>query len=906
MNTKEISIDNIKENGVVKASEDAPTPEHLEKGEEPQPPMPDFPTFGNVMDCDTFLEELHKVKNIFDKDAIKLYPQLAWQATLNKLVQMKDAITNLWKQLKSIVGEIVQEIVDLYKDVIAFFDCELKKIKSLFKKYKKATTEKEKEEKLKELKKFGKNVLEILGIVEIYYALLSLWKVMKNMWGVAKDGWQKMITNFKSLKDVLSDCDTPLGAKIVNWINTLLPIIAALALTVLAAIDMCKENQKANEKNLEEGLKDIEKPIDVTDLSILLKKAKEKKEDDNKEEQKDSSIISICPVETPNEEVAPEEQFRYAIEVALNYNNFSFIKNINDDIKLNDVIGYIEGIPIKSKIEGKVIEKKDRHIIIKPNEITSDVSINIEEDNRVDKLIEAYENITKIETILKDDILYTYRPFYTYNANFIDSSLLTLEEVERILNNETTTVDSLYNEMLDEYQKVTKKMENDIENISSKSNIEKKLNKENGLLEIKDDIMDVKEKYFSYIFSTINNNDKNFDTYKEVNYKLCDFYLWLMSGFDYDKDNQYKVELLEIINSFIKERKVRESFERGNIIVKINNIAEEIDGKKNFFKNKLEKNLSSLNLNNIDETHKYLNKIFSIKGVESSSTTLDTNNMNSDNINSMMNSNESSLSANDKKNIEKDKKSKKIAVLLYLWKECENTIKSEKTLKEQVLYEYNTLKAFYNKLKNDYEENKKITNDTSSFAEINWPTNGIIYINNIEHKHYLFINDANGNDNISEDDGNNQLSTKTKYEPTTYMYWLKYCGVASMINCMLPQFWGTGLIVAGAPMMMPIILIPTYVFGKNTIHVLGIGICGLAIYPMLIISNMTGDVYSYLPVINIVLELTREMVNNIKQQTNSQLKLVSQSQIDKYDKLIKETEEEIEKVKKEINVLKNL
>lgn len=897
MNIEEISIDSIREKAIKKASDNAPKQEFIQDVSLPQPPMPDFPTFGNVTDCDTFLEELHKVKNIFDKDAIKLYPQLAWQAILNELVQMKEAIVQLWNQLKSMVKEIVQEIVDLYRDIIAFFDSELKKVKALFRKLKKATSEEEKQALKEELKKYGKNILEILGIVEMYYTLLGLWQMMKNLWGVAVEGWQKMINNFRSLKEVLSDCDTPLGVKIVTWVDILLPIIATLALTVLAAIDMCKENKKANEKNLEEGLKDIEKPSEITDLSLLLKKAKTKSEEKEENEQEDSSIISICPVETNEESIQLEEEFRYALEVALNYNNFYFTKDVNEEIKLNDIIGYIEGTPIKSKIEGTVIEKKDRHIIVKPFQIDENVSIEVKEDDELNNIIDAFENITKIESVLKDDIIYTYKSILLKNSIYDE--------------NATTNYEEKYESMISKFSSETKKMENDIIEICDKSNIEKRLEEENGLLTIKEDIMTVKNNYFSYIFSTIKSNDKKFNSNEKNNYTLCDYYFNFISNFDYDKDNKYKVELFDIVNSFIQDRKKKESFDISKIISKINVIAEEINKEENFFQLKLEENLPKLNLNNIEEIYEYLKKLFSIKNVETSEIKLDLNNINSEEVNNLMNNNsEPALSEDDKNNIANDKKCKKIATLLYIWQECKNNTNNEKTLYEQTLYEYDKLKTFYNKLQEDYKTYNDITNNLESFAEIKWPTNGIIYIDNIEHRHYLFINDAKSSngleEEISEEDGNNQLSTKTKYEPTSYMYWLKYCGMASMINCIMPQYWGTGIIIAGVPMMMPIILIPIYVWGKNTIHVLGLGICGIAIYPMLLISNMTGDMYSYLPPVNMVLDMAKEIVDNLKKQTTPQLKMISESQINMYDELIKKTERDIENVKKEMSIIKNL
>ena len=903
-----LSIEEIRENKIKKI--DNPKDKvlnefNLEDISMPEPPIVDLPSLNEVVDCDSLLAELSKIKDlpynikllIIQKwEEVKYLAQLIFYNTVNKIIQLKDFIKQLWQQLKDAVKEIIKEIYDLYKDIIAYFKGKWKKLMSLFKKMKKSASPEEKEELKKQILSYGDKVLEMLGIYELWQTLQDLWVMLKNLWGVAKEGWNNMINSFKSLGEVLKDKDTPLIAKIAGWINLLLPILAALALAVLAAVEMSKKKQKANEKTLEEALEDIEKPNDISDLSLLLKDARVTQEKiDNEEEiiiNEDSSTISICPILTPDTSLSEEDYGGYAIEIGLDYSTFSFNKEINEEIKLNDIIGYVENTPIKSKIEGKVIEKKNRYILVKTNDVEDIKEIEPQEDETINSIIKAFENIGYIEDTLKNDVLYTYKTVIYRNTIYDFNSI--------------TNANNSYNEIINDFTKETKKLEDNIKSICNKDNINKKLEKENGLLEIKDEIMDLKSKYFSYIIDTLNDKNKTLYSNEEVDYKLLDYYYEFILNTNYNDKNPYNIKLFDIINSFIQDRKKLEKLNR-DIKEDINNIALKIDkNKKNFFEYNIEKEIGKLNLNNINDTYEYLKKLFGIKNVESKEIKIDSDNINSDTINEITNSNTEALSEEDMKNINNDMLVKKIAVLLYVWHNYKNNTNNEKTLKEQTIYEFDTLINFYNKISEEYKKNNDIINNIDSYKEASWPCAGTIYIDNLEYKHYLFINNKENND-VSEEEGNNQVSTKTKYEQTTYQYWLKYCGMATLVNCMLPMYWGTGFLVSGVPMPMPIILIPIHVVSGSCTCVIGLSICGIWIDAMMIFSNMSANMSSFILPINMVIEMTNTMLDNIKRKTTSKtLKEIGEVQIKVYDNLIRDTEKEIEDIKKEMDILKSM
>lgn len=898
------SIEEIRNNKIKKSTNKEKKEWNIEDISMPEPPIVDLPSLNDVMDCDSLLAELSKIKDlpynikllIIQKwEEVKYLAQLVFYNTINKFIQLKDFIKQLWQQLKDAVKQIIEEIYEMYKDIIAYFKGKWKKLISLFKKMKKSASPEEKESLKKELLSYGDNILEMLGIYELWQTLQDLWVMLKNLWGVAKEGWNNMINSFKSLGEVLKDKDTPIIAKIAGWINLLLPILAALALAVLAAVEMSKKKQKANEKTLEEALEDIEKPKDISDLSLLLKDARVTQEKiENGEEiitNEDSSTISVCPILTPDTSLSEEDYGGYAIEIGLDYSTFSFNKEINEEIKLNDIIGYVENTPIKSKIEGKVIEKKNRHILVKPNEIEEVKEIEVQEDETINSLIKAFENIGYIEDVLKNDALYTYKTILYRNTIYNFYSI--------------TNTNAKYEEIINDFNNETKKLEDKIKNICNKDNITKKIEKENGLLEIKDEIMEIKSKYFSYIIDILNNN-KSLSSNEQIDYKLLDYYYNFILNINYNDKNPYSVELFNIINSFIQDRKKIEKLNR-DIKEDINNIALKIDkNKKNFFEYNIEKEIGKLNLNNINETYEYLKKLFGIKNTESKQIKMDSDNINSDTINEITNSNAETLSEDDMKNITNDVLVKKIAVLLNVWHNYKNNVNNEKSLNEQTIYEFNILIEFYNKIISEYVKNNDIINNIDSYKEASWPCAGTIYIDNLEYKHYLFIKE-NVNNDVTEEEGNNQVSTKTKYEQTTYQYWLKYCGMATLVNCMLPIYWGTGFLVAGVPMPMPIILIPIHVVSGSCTCVIGISICGIWVDAMMIFSNMSANMSSFILPINMVIEMTNTMLDNIKRKTTSKtLKEIGEAQIKVYDNLIRNTEKEIEDIKKEMDILKSM
>lgn len=861
--------------------------------------MPEFimPTNEEeINDCDAFMMKLFNKKEskLNIKNKIKEKAQREFKNRLNDIIQLKDIVVNSWNNIKEICKNIINIIVDEYKNVISYFNAEFAKIKNIFKSLKKSTSledKKIKRERLKkEIKKYGGDILEIFGIVEIYYSLKSVWGMLKNIWGGTKNTWNDLINNFKELKNLFKDNETSIGKKVYNWTSSILVLLANLAIGCLAAIENAKTLQKENEDVTENILEQINKEkIESNNLqnkSFLLTEYKKDNHNSSKENKKDTSICSICPVEYDNTPIT-DEYIGYAIEIGMDINTYSLNKNINDNIFINDIIGYIDKKPIKSKIEGIVIDRNDRYLLVKPNN-NFDISFaneTNEDNNEINKIVDAFDNLTKIETLIKEDVIFTYKPIFIKN------------NLGPNKNDSKTSATEKYNNLIEKYNKKVKELENNIKQKTNSNAVREALNKnDNGLILLKDEILKLKKNFFSETLSYLTSNNTTYTSSNQEDYKLIDYYYQWLYNFNYDKDNPYKNELYNIIFNFIQDRKKIESLNVDNIKKDFNKLALDIQKDKNFF-DKIKNNIK--NLSNVEDIYNIIKKTCNIE-VSFDSKEINTELINGEYINSMLNNNDNNseevLSDKDKEKIKKDKIAKKLAIMLHLllFDNKTNTTNDKKTLKSQTSYESEIIITFYYKILTKYNYYLKITENIDSLNNnIQWPIDSIIYIDNKKYTHFLFTNEKND-------------IIVSEYESNTYMYWLKYCGMATLVNCALPMYWGTGFIAAGVPVLLPIILIPIHVVKGSCICVIGLGICGMAVYPMLIYANMSEEIMSYLFPVNMTIDILKDLIKTTKEKSKEIIKEKFNSNIKSIDKMINKTKKEIEDIKKEIEISKNI
>ena len=225
-----------------------------------------------------------------------------------------------------------------------------------------------------------------------------------------------------------------------------------------------------------------------------------------------------------------------------------------------------------------------------------------------------------------------------------------------------------------------------------------------------------------------------------------------------------------------------------------------------------------------------------------------------------------------------------------------------------------------------YNNNNQMIEDGSAFFKFNqvdWPGASSVTKDNIPHDFYFIeeksspaedmknaINEAKG---IKTDQPNNALkdytytedSVRTQYGINSYKYWLRYCTVATLVNCMLPMYWPTGMLVAGAPLKLPIIFIPIIVLCSRVILVIGIGLCGIVPMPMFLLMNVSDIPGFAIPILNTMVDMMKGLSSMIMSLGQKSVKEMIKIAIKKEDDKINQINDEIKKINQEITNLKN-
>jgi hypothetical protein len=212
-----------------------------------------------------------------------------------------------------------------------------------------------------------------------------------------------------------------------------------------------------------------------------------------------------------------------------------------------------------------------------------------------------------------------------------------------------------------------------------------------------------------------------------------------------------------------------------------------------------------------------------------------------------------------------------------------------------------------------YIDNNEKINDGTLFEEFQepiWSGPTTIYKDNIPHKFYFIEQSAKISDKMkigilngsieSIDEEYPEDGTETQYGIGDYEYWVKYCGIATIVNCMLPMYWPTGLVISGIPIPMPIIYMPFTVINGRVTVVIGMGICGICPLPMMLFVNFGDMPGSLIPTLNIAVDSLRGLSSVILNNANTPMKIAINDNIEKQDKIINELNNKQNELKNKI------
>lgn len=713
-------------------------------------------------------------------------------------------------------------------------------------------------------------VIEILHLKEIL-------EIFKSIYTASVSTIKYIISALKNADDLsdknmdINNSINDLWKKIKNTVKSLLPLLDKLLLLVGIYLANLLSYKDLGQNNLNNELNNLDKNINTNDSSIKINNNFYNIDDnDNLQSTNsdDSSLISICPIPTESSDInslfnnngIPNKAY---IEIDKS-NQFNFNVSLNQDVSTNTILGYINGLPIKSHISGKIVDIHDNYI-----EIDNYVEFNVGFEN-VNKIVENFESLNNLEDFLRDYSVETLLPKITNNKLSKKTNLWLLKNLELKLN-----VD-IYNNVIDNKNKLIDSYYNDIKNINNESSITSLCENDNTDQYLYD-VLNIKKNFYKNLFDLYNNNYECSQTLlNNSDYKLYTYYLNIYSNLDSSTSNKYILNFKTILNNILLTRFTADNINIYDLINQINKICNETFNNKNNYNyyNDLNNKFKDSNFD-YDSIFNYLNS-------------LNTNNNENitNNINTVINLFEF-IKNIYKNNLINDSNNKTIKY-------------TEDQLIELTKSEIKELNSFISNLINEYYDLYDKCYNYDYNDEIKWPACSTIINNNMLYSYYLFNPNktTNNYDNASE-----KFSGTTNIETDNIKYWKKYCSLATLLSI---PYLSTGLIIAGTPVLLPIVYVPiTVIKLKAMIIVIGLGICGIAIYPMTLYVNTSAEYATIVVATMMALDAIKQSFENDLNNENNSITLIANNLIKQLNNDNDNIDLQIKEINKQIDELKN-
>lgn len=743
--------------------------------------------------------------------------------------------------------------------------------------------EKRKQEFREYLNSIGDYAAELVLSILSIEAIQKLIEIFKSLYTMGKNGIEAIIKLFRKIDDNSNESDNkkdepdastnkggfPLWKKIKSIITSVLPSLDKLVLMLgLYLLNLSKFKDKGD-NNIKDELGD-ENEFDANELKNNIDKESNIINDSS---ILDSSIFSICPIFESSDDMDSNIGSPTKAIIEINKKNtYAFNINKYDDVSTNTILGNINGVPLKSHISGKVIDIQTNSL-----EIDNYVEFNVGLE-KSEEISNNFQNLNYIEEFIKDNIIESMLPTVTIKK--LLKSEYNNELIWKAKNNNLDLNTKIYNNLIKEKEKLVDNYYNDIKNINDEGSIKTYCENENTdeylnkVLEIKSifykNIIDLFNKDFSYSRTLNDNSD----------FKLYTEYLTLYSNID-NNDNTYLQNYKKILSNILLERFKVEQINIIDIKNKINKICVDCFNKNNqqydyytTIDNKFKNSkfdyqdvydyLNSLNKNNKEDISKDINIVVNlfiyVKELYENELINDSNNK----------------------------------ITKYTENDIINLTKSEST----------QFKTYFNNIIKEYYELYDLCfKQIYDLKEVQWPQGSIIYKNNEPYMYYKF-NNVNNDLEVTYDNANEDFSGTTNVEISNIKYWKKYCSLATLLS--LP-YLSTGLILMGAPIPLPIIYIPIVVINtKGLIMVIGLGICGIAIYPMTLFVNTSSEYATIIIATMMVLDALKQSFEEELNDKNESIVVIANQLIKELENENKDLESQIIEINNQIDDIKNM
>ena len=860
------------------------------------------------------------------------------------------------KNVKKQITEQINSLIDKVEELEDMLDAAAVKCNKIFVKMERMTSDPtmsdEEKQKLKdkineEVAMLGEELCNAFKALTIVRTLTEIIEFIQQAEQCGESSGKKLLQKLDILKDLDLDTDK---IKFKTFLSIIIPLLGAM---IALAIANKKMQQKENEKFVaDSGYPTAENAKCVVDDSAFSEIDEHKDSDDFpfttyknngvdlSKLSKDSDVIvetddngncnckvSMCEDDEP---IDMEDLFKALIDdedkVLIEFDrlcNYSMVAKESGEYKVNDIIAYVDGLPLKSKWNMRVLEIGDYFMYCQ----TIDVEPIIEQYDakKFDELKDVIVKYSDCTNFIKDYMMYTRIPAISAYTNPLRAQ---------------KSCDDLVDDYFDDCDDMLEDYNDEIEDACQKDVVKPYCESEN-LMGFKAMLDAKKDVYFKKFINQYNNYNKGTSACKGriKDFMLIDLYIDFISDkFEYDDDNQFVKRLYAMLCEFVSERMTLElhPIAFNSLVNTFNKDCKKAFG--NRFKNStFYKEVSKyivgkcgtnkiMDLTKVDEDNNSLFHIVKeyfegLNNYQKDTPNMDfTEGMDVENI-----LNNGGGSSKKRTNLEKDiqKMSLKFVLIKKIEEEKDNnTLKGifnnfqmtrfniisnlpsfddydgsivgeadpllianvdvandyRNALKNQCKREKRKLEDLCSEVIKWYSENSKKIDSGEIFDSLKEATcvsRGDIYYNNIKcERHFASIDKSgnrnkkgNGDDN-DECGGNDnnkyhQLGlpeeTTTSCEITSLEYWMKYMCMATLVNCMMPMYWSTGFIGPSGPVKLPIILIPfTVVNSGSIIIVIGLGLCGICPYPMILFVNTSTIKGSIIPPINLVVDLTRK------------------------------------------------
>ena len=628
-----------------------------------------------------------------------------------------------------------------------------------------------------------------------------------------------------------------------------------------------------------------------------------------------------------------------------------------ETVNYGDVIGEINGAKAKSCFDGEILKIDNNIIFVKKTSASKSTEEMAEEFKKLGNNAESYLNVkteaqkivdkftdaTKVETILHEHFMYLKIPQIPLNIG-------TTQNTYAGIDNKKTKDEilSIYKEYV---KSVMDKHQQNIEYLCGAEHASA-MAKELKMDKLKDEIISEKKRFFDSAFDAYDNYLSRralFSKTRKEDYYLLTDYMEVYDGIEYDENNEYTIELTKYLADFIAKRSVLEASSVYAAKQAFNEKCDKLLKHKWTYKesyySKFEKMfktdyyqalITEPSSNKINPDYKKMYD-FLVSLADCAEEELPTFEFSTpDDLNNMINGNTSTKY--DKKKAEMRAECKAICRKFWIIQLIVNYKKLNKVsdlpdvdiktqLVNQTKYENEVLTSYFKKLRDKYNEYIHITDNETFYALAEAVSRKYdnVYYNQVKHEHYFYYFDkpsaTMSNDGMDTNGGfpanfygddspefkemmNSGASMYTKHDPLKFPYWLLYCAQATIVHCMLPFYWSCGFLIAGVPLPLPVIYIPIYFLEGQMSILFGLGICGIAIYPMIVCINFTIDVRSIIFPLNMLIEKMEAMAKGIVENGKAGLREMVKKEIEKERESSKDYDEEMRKIDVEIADIK--